>query len=800
MNLRASKSVLLASATGLTLTMLAAPAAAQVTGDAAAADQSGFGTIVVTARRQEESLQEVPVTVTAVGSETIERYQLDEIADLAAHVPALNVQVGGSGSGGQLSLRGVGSSNISASFDSAVAFDFDGVQISTMRMVQAGFFDVQQIDVLKGPQSLFFGKSASAGVLSIRSANPTSSWEMGISGSYEFEEEGYTVESYISGPITNNLGIRLAGQYQDISDYVTLAPNTPAQNLTRGLRNVFGRATLQWDPVDSFSMNLKLNYVDIENDGAIAHSDIDCGPNGVADTVSLFGGLVQLPSNADCNAFDGLYHTSDPHPVLTILPPGSAGANRLVNGQPFGETTIFFGRLLWEMGLTDNLNVTSTTGYLNLDSVDFDSYSYVGIPGGAGASDPENLTEQFTQELRLTSDFDGPFNFMVGAFFESRDIDFNTSQLAVNIALLAGPAANGSTFDYTKRHHTETETYSVFGSVTVDLSDRLQLSGGVRWTDESKVNMINVPFVHEALSAGPAFISSGFSSGPIRFSDSNFSPEVSLRYELQDDMFVYAAFKTGFKSGGIDNSALPSSSLLGFSDPDPAVRLAVANALIYQSETSTGGEVGFRSLLANRTVTLNASIFHYVFDDLQVQNFDAATIQFQTFNASQLTSQGFDIEVAWNTPVEGLLLSGALAYTDASFTAPFVTTSGEDIEDREAARAPDWAGNIAFSWDTPMSEALELGLSGNMAFSSSYFTNEDSTTDFREDGYVTFDASISIGDPDGLWRLSLVGVNLTDEIWVNTSGGRPFLPVGGDDQVLTQNRGRQVFVRAAFNF
>ena len=136
----------------------------------------------------------------------------------------------------------------------------------------------------------------------------------------------------------------------------------------------------------------------------------------------------------------------------------------------------------------------------------------------------------------------------------------------------------------------------------------------------------------------------------------------------------------------------------------------------------------------------------------------------------------------------------------ASFTAPFVTTSGEDIEDRDAARAPDWAGNIGFGWDTPMSEALELGLSGNMAFSSSYFTNEDSSTDFREDGYVTFDASISVGDPDGLWRLSLVGVNLTDEIWVNTSGGRPFLPVGGDDQVLTQNRGRQVFVRAAFNF
>ncbi|WP_337658852.1 TonB-dependent receptor [Sphingorhabdus sp. Alg231-15] len=804
---KSMRGLLLGSAASLAFAGVAAPAHAQ---DAAEDDDSNVITVI--ARKQTETLQEVPVTVTAIGGDTLENFQVNEIADVVSRVPALNVQVGGSGSGGQISLRGVGSSNISASFDSAVAFDFDGVQVSTMRLVQAGFFDVEQIDVLKGPQSLFFGKSASAGVFSVRSANPTPNWEVGVKASQEFEENGTTISGYVSGPISDALGIRVAAQFNNIEDYVDLAPGTAAFNpngsvrTSRGLQNFVSRVTFQWDPFDNFNANLKLNYIKNENDGAIAHSDINCGPNGVADSIFLLGGGVVIPSNADCNDSDGLYHHTDAAAALRSgVPAGSAGEGRFENGIPFGETDMFFGRLKWDLDMSDSLTLSSVTGYLNLDAVDTDCYGYVGqfgnVPSGVGCSDPRNRTEQFTQELRVSSDFDGMFNFMVGAFYESREIDFDTSQQGVNISFLGPDPVTGNTYDWFKKHNTKTEAVSLFGSVTLDLTDQLELSGGLRWTDEKKVNTVTVPYVHTFLAAGPAFINSGFFSGPIRFSDSNFSPEVSLRYQATDDINIYAAFKTGFKSGGIDNSALPSSSLLGFDDPDPAVRQATADALIYQSETGLGGEVGVKAQFADRTITLNTSVFYYVFDDLQVQNFDATTIQFQTFNASQLTSQGVDVEWAWRTPVEGLNLSGSLAYTDAEFTAPFVTTSGEDINGRAAARAPKFAANAAFDWSIPMSDAFELGLNGNLQYSGSYFTNEDSLTDLKQDSYVSIDGSISVGDPDGAWKLSLVGVNLTDEIWINTSGGRPFLEPGvGDDLVVTQNRGRQVFVEASFKF
>ena len=145
------------------------------------ASENNMEEVVVTARMRAESLQDVPVTVSALNSETIERYQIDRVDEIASRVPNFRVTSGGSGSSGSLRLRGVGSSAISAAFDSAVAFNLDGVMANTMRLVQNSFMDVEQVEVLKGPQSLYFGKSASAGVLSITSKNPGDEFEASIS-------------------------------------------------------------------------------------------------------------------------------------------------------------------------------------------------------------------------------------------------------------------------------------------------------------------------------------------------------------------------------------------------------------------------------------------------------------------------------------------------------------------------------------------------------------------------------------------------------------------------------------------
>ena len=791
----------------------ALPSAAFAQDAATAEADDDVPVIVVQARRQNETLQEVPVTVTAIGGETLERYSIDQVADFTSRVPTLNVQVGGSGSGGQLSLRGVGSSNISAAFDSAVAFEYDGVVVSTMRMVQAGFFDVEQVDVLRGPQSLFFGKSATAGVLSLRSANPTSTWEVGMRGSYEFEEKGYLVSGYISGPITDTLGIRVAAQFNDIDEFQLLQAGTPAVNQKRGLTDFIGRVTLDWNPSDVFRANLKVQYTRNENDGAIGTAEIGCGANGTADPVVLLGGAISIPAGYDCNVFDQRYYLSDAAvPLAPGVPTPSKAAGR--NGVPFGESDIWFGRLQFDLDLSETLTLTSVTGLLNMDATDFDCYAYGGflagpggtrLPGAAGCSDPRNALEQYSQELRLASDFDGPINFMLGAFYEDRTFIFDTAQQGVNISFLGPDPVTGFTYDWDKTHTTKTEALSFFGSVSFDITEQLELSGGLRWTDERKVQTIAVPYLHTFLQ-GPGFVRPGFFSGPINFKDDNFSPEVTLRYKATDDVNIFASFKTGFKSGGIDNSALPSNSL------SQAALSGDFSSLIFQSEKAKGGEVGIKSQWSDRDVTLNLTGYYYVFEDLQVQNFNAVTIQFVTSNAGELTTKGVDLEAGWRTPVEGLNLSANLSYLDAQYTAQFLQPGGQggviDLNGRRGSQAPEWAGNIAADWTVPLGDSLELFLSGNAAYNDGYITDETSFNDYVQPSFWLFDANISIGDPEGKWKLSLVGQNLSDKIFVITSGGRPFLPAGldaqgrprGDDLVLTQNRGRQIFAEVSFRF
>jgi iron complex outermembrane receptor protein len=788
---------------GAALGGLAAVPSTALAQDSAEAD--AMPVIVVQARRQNETLQEVPVTVTAIGGETLQKYNIDQVADVVSRVPTLNVQVGGSGSGGQLSLRGVGSSNISAAFDSAVAFEYDGVVVSSMRLVQAGFFDVEQIDVLRGPQSLFFGKSATAGVLSLRSANPTSDWEVGMRANYEFEEKGYLLSGYISGPITDTLGIRVAAQFNDIDEFQILQPNTPAVNQERGLTDFIARLTLDWNPADRFRANFKLQYTKNENDGAIGTAEVNCGPNGVADSVFLLGGAVRIPAGYDCNAFDQRYYLTDAARQLAGPVPGNSPANGR-NGVPFGETEVWFGRLQFDLDLSDTLTLTSVTGLLNMDAIDYDAYSYGGffpgpngtrLPGGAGSSDPINRLEQYSQELRLASDFDGAFNFMLGAFYEDRTFIFDTSQQGVNISFLGPDPVTGFTYDWDKIHTTKTEALSFFGSVMIDLTEKLELSGGIRWTDEQKVQTISVPYVHTFLQ-GPGFVRPGFFSGPINFADDNFSPEVTLRYQANEDLNIFASFKTGFKSGGIDNSALPSNSL------SQAAATGNFGSLIFQSEEAIGGEVGFKSQWANRDFTLNATAFYYVFTDLQVQNFNAVTVQFVTSNAGELTTKGVDLESRWNTPVDGLSLSANLSYLDAKYTDTFIQPLGistVDLNGRRGSQAPEWAGNIAADWTIPLSDSLELFLSGNAAYNDGYITDEATLNDYVQPSFWLLDANVAIGHPDGKWRLSLVAQNLTDEIFVITSGGRPFLQPGvGDDFIMTQNRGRQVFAEVSFKF
>lgn len=470
--------------------------------------------------------------------------------------------------------------------------------------------------------------------------------------------------------------------------------------------------------------------------------------------------------------------------------------------------------------MSEDLSLTVLTGYVDLENEYNDTFNSTGQnPDGsaAGLVAPfENTLEQTTAEIRLASSFDGPFNFQIGGFWETRDIGHKTSQNAFNPSLLGifgppfGPdAATGFTFDWLADRPIDADALSFFASADIQLSEKWELSGGVRWTDEEKSTSIFFPFVHAGVVALGG-VPSGFRTGDIEFDDDNVSPEVVLRYLLNDNVSIYGAYKTGFKSGGVDNNTLPTGTVINLISPDPVLRAAAEANLIFESEESKGGEIGIRSQLFDQTLMLNVTAYRYVFEDQQVQNFDPAVFAFITANAGEVTTSGLDVDFVWVTPVPGLSLSGSWAFLDSELTGDLFNEAGQNLKGRDGGFSPDFSGNLAINWETSIGDNLRLRVSPNIAYKDDYIVGGASPRTFDpvtnplgdlvQDSFTTVDLNISLYSQSESWRVSLIGRNLTDEQYFTFAGPAPFRPPTGDDQLVGFGRGKQVFIEAAFNF
>ena len=767
--------------------------------------------IVVTARRQDETLQDVPVTINSIGGDQLNNFQLDQPAEIAERIPNFNIQTGGSGSGGTLNLRGVGSSAISAAFDSAVALDIDGVVVSRMRMVQSAFMDLQQVDVLKGPQSLFFGKSASAGVVSFKSADPGDEFEAKIGAGYDFEMDGTFVDAVVSGPLSDTVGARLAVRYSENDELWELdAPGRPS-HLTEEDFNA--RLTLTWDPRDDLSFNFKHTMTTHESNDAIGLTDILCSVPGDPQPSNF--AILSRPSGYDCDSDDGRTQLAGHNDIFNDNVSGR------IELEPFEELDTTLTRLQADWDINDSMTLTSVTSYFELEEEGAAAYGY--DINGIGANITVNTTEAFAQEFRLAADINDSISFIGGIFYQDRELVFDTGQEAVggaNIAAVLGlPTANptnGFTDDWTKVHTTDSETLSVFGSVTLQATDRLEITAGLRWSDEERTNQIDVESVHYIFAAiGFATVAPGFNSGDIKFDDTNVSPEISALYALNDNVNLFAAYKTGYKAGGIDNSALPSASLA------TAAAAGDFGDLIYDTEEGAGFEVGMKGRFLDGAMRLNVTAFRYVYEDLQVQSFNASTIQFSTTNAGELVSQGLEADFTWLPNVEGLSVYGSVSFLDAAFSDSFIpeppagitdpaVIAQYDLDGRATSGAADFGFNVGFDYSRPLADTgLEWGFGFNTSYTDEYETQNEDPVGFVQDSFWLLNARLYVGSNDGRWNVSIMGRNLADELYVVTSGGRPFadvsnnglLPggIGLSDTVLNYGRGRSLFAQFEYS-
>lgn len=766
---------------------LIVPSTASAQDVADAADQQiagGLTEIVVTARKREETVQDVPVAVTAFSEKLILERDITSVEKIASIAPNFNVGRASNGSGAQLTLRGIGSSSTSIGIEQSVAVVVDGAYYGQGRVINEGFFDLQRVEVLKGPQALFFGKNATAGVISFATNDPGPEAEFITRAGYEFNAQQWRVEGIASVPLGDDAGIRLAvryskaegGLYDNIQidrpyttlDIVSLGAGgdgnpivstaTPVTSDQPGDEELLSRLTFKVTPSDQLTINLKASYnYNRNNNSSWNYAPFACGlPSGISQ-------LTGFPCAADFIT----RQNNLPIDIAATFPGAPA------DGRPFNryESLALNGALDYE---TDNFVISSVTNYQwnnnrFLCVCDFQT----GNNSGTWATE-DTTWKALSQELRLRSTFDGPFNFMLGALYQDTERQFD--QFVMFAGLRNSAAAPQNQFlASTKDSFTNGETFSIFGQVTFEITPELELSAGGRYTDETKSSFFTQPYNNPGLTFIFRDQNSADGLGEVTANQNfeDFAPEVTLSYKPNSDLLIFGAYKTGYKSGGFSNGGINSAFS---SDP--------AGDLTFAPETVEGFEFGVKSTLASNQLRLNMTLFTYDYSDLQVDFFNSPIFAFQTLTADART-RGAEIDFEYAPfALPGLNLRGAINYTDADYTdfpqAPCFAgqtiaegctlvgglSARQDLTGMPLAVAPEWTGTFGAAYNTPIGNDFDFGLNIDARYSGSYLASGFGNPLSDQDAYVTLDAGVRFGAADGNWQIALIGKNLTNEFFV----------------------------------
>lgn len=790
----------LCSSTALAASISGSPAFAQASQDAApVAEQNqpsvGLEDIIVTARRSSESLIDVPVAVTAVDSAMLQRANVNSLESAAAIVPFVTIARVGAGNGGFMSIRGIASTPQDAGAQQSVLTNIDYVLVGRGRMATLSMFDIAQVEVLKGPQSLYYGKNTTAGVFSVTSVDPGNEFGGYVRGGYEFEANQRYVDAAIDVPLSEALAMRVAGHFSKMRGYVynaavaTPYPNIPAfaPYIAVGAsppgasnpwgpsdRELAGRVTLLYTPSSDLTVRLKYTYGDVKGGGGDELYLPYCRP-----------GLTQITSfgvadpYSDCKQ-DFRISSGDFPQQLTV------GAPLLRDGVPYSITRGHLASLNIDYQLSDALKLSAITGYYNVfyqGSANFSPAVWAGI-----FTATRDKAWGLSQEVRLASEFDAPVNFEIGGY-----VDRLHQDTFGNAAI--GPAprdpATGRFTTYNRLTDSDSHSYSMFGRINWDIVEDLTLSGGVRYTryklDSKDGNEYVSAFTPLALrAAGNYFVRS--------YSDSNYSPELSLTWHPAPNQTLYAAYKTGFKSGGF---SYPSTLRPSYTDASTR----------FKPEKATSIEAGYKAQLFDRRLRVDLAYYRTTVSNQQLSSFNATEFAFFVTNAGRSRVQGVELQLT-GAVAEGLQVFGSVGYNDGkylsfpgaqcvAFPAPPVGCT-QNLSGRVLPRAPKWAGNFGATYDVPLGSSLKLSWNGMGTFSSSYYTIDSLDPNTIQDSFVRWDAGVGIGAADDRWKLVLQGRNLGNE-YVALYSYEYSRGVPGQ-YVSVPQRGRQVSLEATFRF
>lgn len=761
--------------------------------------------IIVTARKREESLQDVPISITALSGKHIAEQGLTQLEGLSQTIPLFIVSenIGTD----TMSIRGISSGN-NFGFEQTVGQVVDGFFYGRSRLTRLDFLDVERVEILKGPQGALIGKNTTAGVINLTNARPTDEFEGWASVKYQKYTDGGgdggIFEGAVSGPLSDSFKARLALRYENTDGWV----QNPAAGRDEPVKdNWMGRLSTEWLPTDNLRVAFSWTHSEQEIEGSSVQLS-NCGPGMIALVQSL-----NLPVRENCGNPDNVRYSLAP-----------------VNGQGNTDTSATDTNLVgltidWDLG---GVTLTSLTGYADYEGIDDAEGDRLPIEYGLGHFEEDY--EQWSQEFRLVSDTGGAFDYIVGVLIQHRE---QTTGIRQDILTSNCPGCGmlpPLDFSFSSTAEEESDTYAIFGQLSWHINDQWTTTIDGRFTyEEKELEKVFFPAqlrTDMLLTAFPFPLNTVFPFNVLAPSDpqafgshdlsldrdeDNFSPGLTLQWEPNGDMLFYGSVRKGFKGGGYDHLNVLSQS-------------AALAEIEYQDEEVTAYELGTKLTFADGAAQLNASIFRSEFEDIQVSTINSTQVPSfsRVSNAGAATTQGVEIDIQW-LATDALKLSAALGYLDAEYdeypdaVCYFGQTptqgcdpgpdsllgTGDDTQDlagHTLANSPEWTGVLSAEYTWSLNEDLEMTAFVQGVYSGEYYSAIDLDPVLLEDEYWKVNAQITIASSDDRWEVSLIGRNITNEKTSTTGNDLPgaFFPQPAYERFLDPLR--SVILRAAVRF
>jgi iron complex outermembrane receptor protein len=719
----------LLAATALALTATA-PAQAQ---DSPAAEVPD-GEIIVTAQKRAQSALDVGITLSVAGQQELANKRIEAVTDLISFTPNVSVKDNIPGLVPVITIRGVGLNDFSATNNPSAGVYVDEVSLSSLALMNFDFFDIERLEVLKGPQGTLYGRTATAGALNIVTARPSLAGVEGRVGGSWGNFQAKDAEGMINLPISQTLALRFAakGIFQDKGHYFN-------QRLNRdiGRREVYmGRAQALWEPSDRVEALLKV-------EGQRSRSELGSGEFfGAFPTPALPTGAA-CPGAPQCSDFFG-YIDNDGDPFR-----GNWSASPDYDLDQLALTA----RIQADLGFA---TLTSVTGYIKFDrqwSADTDAGP---LPQLDFVTD--DRVKQFSQELRLSGQSE-LVSWLVGGFYSSDHVETSYSG---NLTALF------NTTSYTSSDQ-RSKSGAAFANGEWRLADNLTLITGLRYTSESRTN---VGGTTDLVSRAPAsFLTMApFGSRPIpiavsnaKITDTNWSWKLGLNWKPSSQLLVFASATQGIKSGGFFAGVATSSGQL----------------LPYRPEKLIAYELGIKGRAPAIGLSYSASGFYYDYNDVQTFIRDVVgSLPIQRLgNVNTAKVYGLDADlVLAPSAIAGLTLNAGLGLLHTEIGS-FASSSGVVPAGNRLPDAPEFSLNLGASYEVPLTDTVSARLAIDGRYQSSAFKDALNDPVVAVDAYWVWNARASVLR-NGDWDLSIWGKNLGNKRYVTQAVNQTVLGVG----------------------